>query len=380
MKFWRKTKGAVSIFLVIILVPMLTVSSVFVDASKIKLAQSVAESAGALTLNTALTDYDTKLKELYGLLATSQDTTDLFSKLEDYYKTCITSSGVSDEDAETYVEQIMAQLGIVSESDDTADIMNMEVVDFAVEKYADGNLANATVLEKQIVEFMKYRAPINTGLSFVNALQSFSTLSKQTELVEKKQEYYEAQQTVMENLQAAWKHIAAYNGTKVGSNGKTYLSGIKTDLGKYVDGDNNGAYKGYKQMHQLMVMDLYDTSNYLSFSCSVGNRSDEEYVGPSGNKQTVDDIYTFTYNGAIHDTFSKYCNDYSNSNLPTVENIKTTIQNFYKSLQKAEAYKADLNLVKKSGDYELQLLVQQQRKGLANYTAQEANLYTDYQK
>ena len=140
MKFWRKTKGAVSIFLVIILVPMLTVSSVFVDAGKIKLAQGVAESAGALTLNTALTDYDTQLKELYGLLATAQDTSDLFTKLEDYYRTCITSSGVSDEDAETYVEQIMAQLGLVAGSDDTADVMNMKLVDFSAEKYANGNL------------------------------------------------------------------------------------------------------------------------------------------------------------------------------------------------------------------------------------------------
>ena len=60
MRFFQKTKGAISIFLVIILVPMMTVSSLFVDASKVKLARSMAESAGDLTLNTALTNYDTK--------------------------------------------------------------------------------------------------------------------------------------------------------------------------------------------------------------------------------------------------------------------------------------------------------------------------------
>ena len=74
MDLFKKTKGAVSIFLVIILVPMMTVSALFVDASKIKLGRGVAESAGDLTLNTALTDYDTMLKDMYGLFATAQNT------------------------------------------------------------------------------------------------------------------------------------------------------------------------------------------------------------------------------------------------------------------------------------------------------------------
>ena len=96
MNFWRNAKGAVSIFLTIILVPMMTVSALFVDAGKVKLARGVAESAGDLTLNTALTDYDAMLKDMYGLFATSQNTDELFVKREDYYRTCITSSGISD--------------------------------------------------------------------------------------------------------------------------------------------------------------------------------------------------------------------------------------------------------------------------------------------
>ena len=42
IKFFSKTKGVVSVFLVIILVPMMVISSVFVDASIVKLANSVA--------------------------------------------------------------------------------------------------------------------------------------------------------------------------------------------------------------------------------------------------------------------------------------------------------------------------------------------------
>ena len=129
MNFWRKTQGAVSIFLVIILVPMMTFAALFVDASKIRLARGVAESAGDLTLNTALTDYDTMLKDLYGLFATVQDTDELYEKLESYYKTCIVSSGVDEADATDITQQLMQLLNGVEASGDTADILNMQLMD-----------------------------------------------------------------------------------------------------------------------------------------------------------------------------------------------------------------------------------------------------------
>ena len=383
MKFWKKTKGAVSIFLVLILVPMLTVSSLFVDASRIKLAKAVAESAGALTLNTALTNYDTELKELYGLIATAQDTSDLFGKLEDYYKTCITSSGVSDEDAETYVEQIMASLGVVSESDNTADIMNMEVVDFAVQKYADGNLANATVLEKQIVEFMKYRAPINTGLSFVNALQSFSTLSKQTELVEKKQEYYETQQTVMEKLKAAWGEIAKYNGTEVGSDGVIYLNTIETDIKKYAGEIDTTSYNDYKTLHKWMVMDVYQVKDRIDYDWKVGNR-EEKYTDINGKEKTQENVLTVTQttkNGAvIYDTFADYCKNYSKETLPTADDIKVVISNFYKAKGLADGYDEELDRDDIPGNAYAVQVIAQKYSTLNQYTTQMVDLYNSYHK
>ena len=145
IKFFSKTKGVVSVFLVMILVPMMVISALFVDASRVQLANSVAASAGDLTLNTALTDYDTLLKDMYGLFATAQDTDDLYEKLEDYYKTCITSSGVGSDDADSYVNQIMSQLGLASDNKNTNDILNMQVTDFTVSKRSDTSLANASV-------------------------------------------------------------------------------------------------------------------------------------------------------------------------------------------------------------------------------------------
>ena len=48
------SKGAVSVFLVLILVPCMLVSSIFVDLGRVQLSKSNAESAADLALNTLL--------------------------------------------------------------------------------------------------------------------------------------------------------------------------------------------------------------------------------------------------------------------------------------------------------------------------------------
>lgn len=381
MKFFNRTKGAVSIFLVIILVPVMTISALYVDVSKIALAKSVAAAAGDLTLNTALTDYDTKLKELYGLFATAQDTDDLYEKLEDYYRSCITSAGVSDEDADSYVTQIMAQLGMAAAGDETADILNMELVDFNVSKNTSATLANPTVLKKQIVDFMKYRAPINTGLSFLNSLQSFSTLSKQTDLVDKRTKYYEEEKTVMEILQNAWNEILAYNASAFITD-ENYFANMKTALDGY-----EAAYK--TQINQKTIMDLYDTQGYVDYDCKVWkepyckerNAAGDEIDLPEGvwrfryAQTATNRLYDYT------EYYPKSVGGYDKDNLPTAEEINTLINAFYTNLQKMDSEKADLETNVPAGTYELQYLVQKSRTGaLPRYTSAAQNVYSTYQK
>lgn len=206
-KFFRKTKGAISIFLVIVLLPMMTVASVFVDMSRINLAQSMAESAGDLTLNTALTNYDAEMKNLYGLFATSQNMDDLMASLEDYYRDSIIAAGVDSAAADDYVGQIMDYLKTTTGTDD---IMNIELTGFEVSAPEGGNLGNPAILKSQIVEFMKYRAPLSLGTGFLDALSTMKDLSKQTELVEDKNKFYEKHQDLLGTLEDAWWQIQLY--------------------------------------------------------------------------------------------------------------------------------------------------------------------------
>lgn len=368
MNFFNKTKGAISIFLVIILVPMMTVSSLFVDAGKVKLAKGVAESAGDLTLNTALTDYDTMLKDMYGLFATAQDTEELFGKLEDYYRTCITSSGVSEEDAQGYVDQIMSQLGLVADGDDTADVLNMELVDFNVSKRTDATLANATIMEKQIVDFMKYRAPINTGLSFISSIQSFTTLSKQTELVDKRQNYYKAQEDVMKSAQEAWKYIYKYNQSGFVTS-DTYFSTMKSNFSNYS--------ANYNEIATKIIKDLYDTQNYDGFTNYSYYIGKEKVELPDGSEKEIPIFYTNSAKTSKRTNYTEYTT-YSDENQATAANIKSALSAYNTAYNNVKTNQEKL-LSFNSNTYGLQYLVQTNRGNLyKNWVTSMATLYDKY--
>ncbi len=353
MNLFYKNKGAISIFLVIILVPMLTISAIFVDVSKVMLGKGVAESAADLALNTALTNYDTTLKDMYGLFATAQDMDELFAKLEEYYRTSITSSGVSEADANVYVDQIMAELGLIAENNETADLLNMELIDFEVSKRTDATLANATVLKKQIVDFMKYRSPINTGLSFLSAIESFTTLSKQTELVEKRTAYYEAQEDVMNDAQSAWKYINTYNKSPFITD-DTYFSTMVTDFGYYES--------VFYDFSEEIIKNLYDTQNYDTFSAYSYEEVEEwEYSAEYDEEMTEEELEEVTnyYNECLT-AYTTALNNYTSA-YPDAETICTKLTKY------------------DNETYGLQFLVQMNRKNLYNpWTSSIANLREKY--
>lgn len=274
-KLMRQTKGAISIFLVIVLLPMLTVASVFVDTARIELANSMAESAGDLTLNTALTNYDSELKNLYGLFAASQDMDELMEDLEDYYRDSIIAAGVDSAAADDYVGQIMDYLKTQTGTDD---LMNIELTGMEVSVPAGGNLGNPAILKSQIVEFMKYRAPLSLGTGFLDALSTLKDLSKQTELVEDKNAFYEEYQSLLETLEKAWREIQAYQYASKDVNFPTgrYILDRGEDLQYAVD--------PLKTAVELSVKYLQDLSYFKKLQFQIN-------LNPGDDADSEDDDY-----------------------------------------------------------------------------------------
>ena len=72
----RRIKGSITVLMVIIMLPMMTMSAIIVDASRTNMARSMVSSAGDLAMNTALANYNTIVKDVYGLFAMSQGQSD----------------------------------------------------------------------------------------------------------------------------------------------------------------------------------------------------------------------------------------------------------------------------------------------------------------
>lgn len=324
LKLMHRRRGAISIFLVIVLLPMMMVSAIFVDESRIQLGNSIATAAGDLTLNTALTNYDTVLKDMYGLFATSQNMDELYANLETYYRKSIVSAGVAEADAEDYASQIMEFLKSETGKDD---LMNMNLKEFTVSQADNGNLANAAMLKNQIVDFMKYRAPLGIGMDFLNALQSMKNLNKQMKLIEDKTAFYDEENKVISSLQGAWNQMQIYQYKGPEWDGSSQL---EKNFPKNSDVYFDTMKQDFESRKEELKTAVDESITYLHFDGSKLGLSESSVscdIGDADDKW--DDVWTVKLFGTTK-TFKT-----SQGNLLTKTEIKDVLDSI-SSVKKAE--------------------------------------------
>ena len=146
-KLCEKTKGAISVFLTLILIPTFIFSGVLVDGSRILGAKNLISGAGELAMNGALSNYHEELNKTYGLLAMADTAEEVDDIMQDFFETTLNYSGLHKED----VSKALVYLELVDGSFYTSNIPGSEI--FQTE-----------VLRQEILEYMKYRAPV-TGFN-----------------------------------------------------------------------------------------------------------------------------------------------------------------------------------------------------------------------
>ena len=163
--------GAISVFLVIILVPCLVLCFLYVDLSRIELSKSSVESTADTTLNSLLANYDVDLSEYYGLVASVQNIDDFCAKSKEFFKKTLEANGVSDDQSNEIISWVFSEL----QGGDYNDLLQGQLVDgtenvFSVPKSSLGE--NPALIKEGIVEFMKYRAPEMAAESIYDKLAS----------------------------------------------------------------------------------------------------------------------------------------------------------------------------------------------------------------
>ena len=232
MRFIQKTKGMISIFLALIMLPMFTVAGLTIDGARLSAARMAVSGAGDLAMNAALSEYNVNLHEIYGLFAMSESTEELQKNVSRYFQNTINNTGLL-AGSDSYTRGFINSIGSLFSSDEISfdNIVDMQVDDFKLVEVSNSALANPTVLERQIVEYMKFRGPVNLGTGLLTKIGLLGETSKQTKAIESKLKYEKKLNTVQEACETAYKAINAYNETVSNShyNGD-YLSAMESDL------------------------------------------------------------------------------------------------------------------------------------------------------
>lgn len=157
MKFTKKQQGAISVFLSLILLSTFIFSAVIVDGGRIYAAKNIVSGAGQLSLNAGLSSYDVALKDAYGLIAMSETPEELQENLRTYFVESLGACGISEEDFNTAL--VFLQMAASEDG-------------FSAEGIDNTQICQSQVMEQQVLEYMKYRAPITVGTGILDKLQA----------------------------------------------------------------------------------------------------------------------------------------------------------------------------------------------------------------
>lgn len=104
----KNNKGAISVFLVLILVPCIVVTCLFGDISRVELSKAEASAASDLALYSLMSHYDEELKEYYGLVASCQNIEEFYDVTADYFTGMMSANGISGAGSELFLSYLQA--------------------------------------------------------------------------------------------------------------------------------------------------------------------------------------------------------------------------------------------------------------------------------
>lgn len=294
MRFFKQKNGAISVFLVMILVPCMMVSSLFVDIGRVHLSKGMANSSADLALNTLMTRYDADLKEFYGLAASCQSIDEFYSMSVDYFTRTMTSQGLTEEEVDLMVDEFKLAFTDLANRN-PSDLLDVEVLEANVSSALDtSNMANPTFIKDGVIEFMKYRAPIGIAergiLTFLGGNETKQKLENnnaEKELTKKKNEYYKSSKNFYTTAKDIYLKLKAYTE-------KGYTTDKIDDLLSTVNG-----YKSiYQEIHKALVFDLMNTEGLASVNRPLYDDSNPsfkvytyyDYGLPNPNLATENDV------------------------------------------------------------------------------------------
>ncbi|WP_162036953.1 hypothetical protein [Chengkuizengella sediminis] len=193
MDLLKSNQGSISIYFMIIFIGIFLFNTVLIDFARIRIADLQAEKIMRSSIRSVLSSYDKRLQP-YGLYALT-----------------------SEEDALQIFQEVYEQNLSYSKVGDITNLSSLALNQDSIEISGIDFLANEDIFQRQILEEMKYRGPIEFVLSVLEPFQKdglsadlkgTSTFSKQAEEIEKLIRERE------ENLDSAWLQMQQMLGVQ----------------------------------------------------------------------------------------------------------------------------------------------------------------------
>lgn len=230
MLFLSKARGSISIFLILILMPMYTCAYLAIDSARYSAAQAKAAGAAELSGNAALADYDRTFKELYGIFAMSKSENEMAANLVAYYSNMIDSTELS-LGSTSLTRQFINN--VVNGSFENT--INTHTENFSIAY--ESPVYDPETMEKAIRSFMKYRAPYNWTMGISKKLTAFAQAEKVSKVMDSSRNYYKSVSNAEAELKGLYNALKKMNGVsdnkeriKVLTNVKKILPEVKSEL------------------------------------------------------------------------------------------------------------------------------------------------------
>lgn len=192
-KFWRDCKGAVTVFVTLLLIPAILVCGTSVDLARVFAAKSIVQDANQLGANSVLASYDALLQDLYGLYGVMKSDPEFASLADQYIKlTLLTDDGGKD-------------LGTFQL------FYGSNLVPGEVVPAEQQNLNNVDVLRRQIEEYSKFRAAAIVMEQIVGKLDTFQKVKKDAEIIKDKMEIEDRIEEIEEIYKEIYNKIQEVN-------------------------------------------------------------------------------------------------------------------------------------------------------------------------
>lgn len=233
----RKVSGQITVFLAIVMMSVLILAGLLVDIARINAGRTMVKRAADTAARSLLADYGSRLKEGYGIFAFFETGT---ADLEDSFE-----------------ESLSCNLSIPSEEEfyeSSTDLFGFRIEKINITPIY--NLSENSVMKKQILEYMKYRAPEEMVEGFMEKLLAVRDVGKMSGAYKQKVSIDKLFGSMDKSQQKLKKNI----------------DGLGDSFDKFVNGFNqNGSWQGaYQSFNSLtdVLGGLKDEVDSLSGSIS----------------------------------------------------------------------------------------------------------------